>query len=148
MVPHSLSIAKRKLIHISNFADILTKDRQFLGKLARISRIRHFSLDASQKHRLHAMARLFGRQRQQFHCFYTNACRLSHPARAALPRRFVSANRRYIVLLTQVNADLLRWLDSQAPLQMSGAMSHECAQLAENPPDGTPANALITVHLS
>ena len=75
MVPHSSSIAKRKLIHFSNFADILSRDRQFLGKLAWISRIRHFSLDASQKHRLHAMARLFGRQRQQFLCFNTNTCR-------------------------------------------------------------------------
>ena len=75
MVPHSSSIAKRKLIHFSNFADILTAGQQFLGKLARISRIRHLSLNASQKHRLHAMARLFGRQRQQFHCFYTNTCR-------------------------------------------------------------------------
>ena len=53
MVPHSLSIAKRKLIHFSKLADILSRDRQFLGKLARLSRIRHFSLDASQKHLLH-----------------------------------------------------------------------------------------------
>ena len=79
MVPHSLSIAKRKLIHISNFADILSRDRQFLGKLARISRIRQFSLNASQKHLLHATARLCGRQCQQSLCFNTNTYpRLDH----------------------------------------------------------------------
>ena len=75
MVPHSLSIAKRKLIHFSKLADILSRDRQFLGKLARLSRIRHQPLNASQKHRLPAMARLCGRQWQQFLCFNTNTCR-------------------------------------------------------------------------
>ena len=75
MVPHSSSIANSISDEKLKSADILSRDRQFLGKLARISRIRHFSLDASQKHRLHAMARLFGRQRQQFLCFNTNTCR-------------------------------------------------------------------------
>ena len=79
MVPHSLSIAKRKLIHFSKLADILSRDRQFLGKLAWLSRIRHQPLNASQKHRLHATARLCGRQCQQSLCFTTNTYpRLDH----------------------------------------------------------------------
>ena len=79
MVPHSSSIANSISDQILKSADILSKDRQFLGKLARISRIRHFSLDASQKHRLHATARLCGRQCQQSLCFTTNTYpRLDH----------------------------------------------------------------------
>ena len=72
MVPHSLSIANSKSDENPQSADILTRDRQFLGKLAWISRIRHFSLDASQKHRLPAMTRLRGGHKQRCHCITTN----------------------------------------------------------------------------
>ena len=72
MVPHSLSIANSISDEILKSADILTQDRQFLGKLAWISRIVHHPLNASQKHRLPAMARLCGRQCQHCLCFNTN----------------------------------------------------------------------------
>ena len=59
MVPHSLSIANSKSDEKLKSADIFTEDRQFLGKLAWLSRIRHHPLNASQKHRLHTIARLW-----------------------------------------------------------------------------------------
>ena len=79
MVPHSSSIANFKSDEKLKSADILTQDRQFLGKLAWISRIGHHTLNASQKHLLPAMARLCGRQWQQFLCFNTN----TYPLRSA-----------------------------------------------------------------
>ena len=79
MVPHSLDIAKRKVIQMYNVAEILVKDWQFLGKLVQISRISHRPLNASQKNRLPAMARLCGCQRQQLCCFNTN----TYPRRSA-----------------------------------------------------------------
>ena len=79
MVPHSLSIANSISDEILKSADILTQDRQFLGKLAWISRIRHFSLDASERHLRRAIARLRGRQCQQPLCFNSNTYpRLDH----------------------------------------------------------------------
>ena len=148
MVPDYSSCANSKSEANQKSADFLTEARQFLDELAWLNRICHLPQNASQKHRLPASARLYGRQWQHCFCFNTNACRLSHPAGAASPHRLVGANRRNIVILTQVNVGLLRWLNSQAPLQMSGAVSREIALSAENPPDGTPANTLITVHLS
>ena len=79
MVPHSLSIAKRKLIHISKFAEILAKDWQFLGKLAWLNRLCHQSWNASERHLRRAIARLRGHQCQQPLCFNSNTYpRLDH----------------------------------------------------------------------
>ena len=148
MVPDYSSCANSKSEANQKSADFLTEARQFLDELAWLNRIRHFPLNASQKHRHHAMARLCGRRWQHCFCFNTNAYRLSRPARAAFPHRFVGANTRNIVVLTQVNLIFLRGLKSQAPLQISGARSQKVPRLAESPPDVTPVNTLITVHLS
>ena len=55
MVPYISSVANFKSDQNLKSADILTKDRQFLGKLAWLNRIRHRPLNASQKHRLPAI---------------------------------------------------------------------------------------------
>ena len=152
MVPDYSSCANSKSESNLKSADFLTEARQFLDEFAWLNRIRHFPLNASQKHRHHAMARLCGRRWQHYLCFNTNACRLSHPARAAIPCRFVSANTRNIVVLTQVNLIFLRRLKSLTPLCSSGvyelARMRVLAHSAESPPDTTPVNTLITVHLS
>ena len=148
MVPDYSSCANSKSEENLKSADILTEDWQFLNKLACLNRIHHHPLNASQKHQLPAITRLYGRQWQHYLGFKANACRLFHPARAAIPRRFVSANTRNIVALTQVNLIFLRRLKSLAPLQVSGARSQKVPRMAESPPDATPVNTLITVHLS
>ena len=75
MVPDYSSCANSKSESNLKSADFLTEARQFLGELAWLSRIRHLPLKASQKHRLPASARLYGRQWQHCLCFNTNACR-------------------------------------------------------------------------
>ena len=72
MVPHSLNIANFKSDQNLISADILAKDRQFLGKLVQISRISHQPLNTSKKIRLPAMARLRGGHKQRCHCITTN----------------------------------------------------------------------------
>ena len=152
MVPDYSSCANSKSEANQKSADFLTEARQFLDGCGWLSRIRHLLLNASQKHRLTAIARLYGRLWQHCLCFNTNARRLSHPAGAAFPHRSISANRRNIVILTQVNVGLPRRLKSLTPLCSSGA--YEIARMrvfshaAESPPDTTPVNTLITVHLS
>ena len=75
MVPHiSIRAKSKKYLNISS-ADIVAKGWQFPDKSAQLNRIRHHPLKASQTHRLPAMARLCGRQWQQFYCFNTNAHR-------------------------------------------------------------------------
>ena len=154
MVPDYSSCANSKSEPNLKSADFLTEARQFLDELAWLNRIRHLPLNASQKHRLPASARLYGRQWQHCLCFNTNACRGSlTPPEQRSRIAFVSANRRNIVILTQVNVGLPRRLKSLTPLCSSGA--YEIARMrnvpphaAESPPDTTPVNTLITVHLS
>ena len=139
MVPDYSSCANSKSEPNLKSADFLTEARQFLDGCAWLSRIRHLLLNASQKHRLPASARLYGRQWQHCLCFNTNARRLSHPARAAFPHRFVGANRQNIVVLTQISVILLRWLKSQTPLAGAALTSRVSTDSA---------NTLVTVHLS
>ena len=150
MVPHSSSYANSKSEKNPKSVDFLTETEQFLGKSARLSH--HHSLNTSQKRLLSPIAPLYGRQWQHYLCFNTNACRLFHPARAAIPCRFVSANTRNIVVLTQVSLIFLRMLKSLTPLCSSGVYERKNyylrAHTAESPPDTTPVNTLITVHLS
>ena len=75
MVPDYSRYANSKSEEKLKSADILTEACQFLDKLVCLNRIRHHPLKASQTHRLPAMARLCGRQWQQFYCFNTNAHR-------------------------------------------------------------------------
>ena len=75
MVPDYSSCANSKSEANLKSADFLTEARQFLDELASLNRIRHLLLKASQKHRLHAMARLCGRQCQHYLCFSTDAYR-------------------------------------------------------------------------
>ena len=89
MVPHSLSIANSKSDEKLKSADILTEDRQFLGKLAWISRIRHHPLNASQKHQLTAMTRLRGGHKQRY-CITTNTYPRLSRERIRRPRHILS----------------------------------------------------------
>ena len=75
MVPHSSSYANSISDENMKSAHILSADRQFLYKFACLNRIRHYPANASQKHRLPAMARLYGRQWQHYLCFNTNSYR-------------------------------------------------------------------------
>ena len=149
MVPDYSSCANSNSAENPKFADILTTDQQFPNISAHL---RQLPLNATQNHLLYAIAGPYGRQWQQCLCFNTNAGRLSHPARAGLLRRLVSVNKRNIVILSQVNVGLLRGLNSLTPLCSSGVYERKSyflrAHTAENPPDTTPANTLITVHLS
>ena len=76
MVPDYSSCANSKSEANLKSADILTEDWRFLNKLACLNRIRHHPLNASQKHRLPAMARLCGRQWQRRLSFNTDTFRL------------------------------------------------------------------------
>ena len=75
MIPYVLSIANSKSDQELKFADILSKDRQFVDRTAWPNRLRQHPLNASPKHLLSAMARLYGRQWQQSLCFNTNTYR-------------------------------------------------------------------------
>ena len=75
MVLHYSHCANSKSDEKLKSADILTEARQFLNKLVWLNRIRHHPLKASQKHRLPAMARPYGRQWQHYPCFNTHAYR-------------------------------------------------------------------------
>ena len=153
MVPDYSSCANSNSEKNPKSVDFRTETEQFLGKSARLSH--YHSLNTSQKRLLSPIAPLYGRQWQHYICFKTNAYRLSHPARAAIPPRFVSANTQNIIALTQVNLNFLRGLKSLTPLCSSGAYEHRTyaichpsSHAAESPPDTTPVNTLITVHLS
>ena len=75
MVPHSSAFANSKCYENLTSSNILTEDWQFLNNLACLNRIHHHPLKASQKHRLTASARLYGRQSQHHLCFNTDAYR-------------------------------------------------------------------------
>ena len=59
MVPDYSSCANSKSEANQKSADFLTEARQFLDELAWLNRIRHFPLNASQKHRLPCDARVY-----------------------------------------------------------------------------------------
>ena len=75
MVPDYSSRANSKSEANLKSPDFLTEARQFLDELAWLIHIRHLPLKASQKHRLPASARLYGRQWQHCLCSNTNAYR-------------------------------------------------------------------------
>ena len=69
MVPHYSVRANSKSDESQKSADILTENREFLGKLPQINRARHYPQNTTQSHRLPALARLCGLQWRQSLCF-------------------------------------------------------------------------------
>ena len=94
MIPYSVRVANSKLDEKLRYLDILTKDRLYLDNLVWISCILHHPLNAPQKHRLYAVARLSSRQWQQYLCCNTNTDRQHEHGQQDCQRCFAYMSER------------------------------------------------------